>query len=161
MATLIVTAVAAAAAVAGAIVSGFQARAARTSKKDAEESARLAAASTAAVVKRADVAEKALALEEERAKPPAWTHRFVAGDTYAMVNTSNRTIHLEGLEVEPDGTEHLFSVVAAEQDRIYEVGQSFDFMVPHGFFPRPRRLVITWRFADQPDESISSTAVPL
>lgn len=160
-AMLIVTAVASAAAVASAIVAAVQARGARSSKQGAQESARLAAASTAAVIKRADVAEKALALEEERDKPPAWSVKFVGGDTYAMVNTSNRTIHLVELDIEPDGTERLFRMTAGEDDGVYEPGQSFDFMISKAMAARPRRLILGWRFVDEPSAPLTRTALPL
>jgi hypothetical protein len=171
-AMLVVTALATFAAVASAVVAIVQARSAKASEADAviarnearearDESARLASEANAAFIRQAAAQERANALKEEELRPPVWSNpRHISGDLYSMANSSGRTLKVERMDVEPDGTEALIRV-RGNEDGVYEVGDSFDFMVMRRLSIRPRKLTLCWRFVDEPASELNKFIVTL
>lgn len=77
-----------------------------------------------------------------------------------MVNTSRRTIKVDSFVVEPDEAAGLVRV-DGPMDGIYAYGDSFDFLATQAAGLRPRKLVIGWRFEDEPGSPINQFIVPL
>lgn len=105
--------------------------------------------------------EKSIELNEAELRPPAWTGpTFVSGQMFAMTNSSGRTIKVSHFDVQPDGTEGLVRLDAA-QDGIYNYGDSFDFMAMKVMGPRPKKLTIFWHYADETDEELNQWIIGL
>lgn len=172
-ALLIATAIASAAAVAGAVVAVVQARAARRSERDAaasrdesraarDESARLAAESNSHLARLSAAQERANALKEAEMEPPPWSNpRWVSGEVWAVTNMSGRTIRLEGLDVQPDGSEGLFRLASGSEDGVYQFGDTFEYVAGRRWGNRPTRLTLLWRYEDEHPSPLREFIIPL
>ena len=140
-------------------------RDAQTAKADSErardEAAKLAREATDAFKRQAAALEKSNELKEKESRPPAWTGpNFVVGDTRSMTNSSGRTIKVVRFDVEPDESSRWVKVMGHE-DGVYKYGDSFDFMSSAKFQPRPRKLTVSWHYADESSDDLSEWIVVL
>lgn len=168
---LLVSAVATLAAVASAVVAVAQARSARQSESDARvardqaqvaerETLELSRVATAAFIRQAEAQEAANRLREEERKPPAWgAPRHVSGDLFQVVNTSGRSVTVEQWDVEPEQAESLVQV--RTDSLVFAYGDSFDYLYSRRLGIRPRKLIVKWRFTDDPGGMISEFIIPL
>lgn len=168
---LVVTAVASLAAVASAVVAVVQARAAKQSQDDAKtardqaqaaerETLELSRTATAAFIRQAKAQERANELQEEASRPPTWMGpKHVNGDLWQLINSSGRAVTVVQWEVDPDEAVNLVRITAPSQ--VFEYGDSFDFMYTNRLGIRPRKLIVVWRFTDEPDSEPQRFIVPL
>jgi hypothetical protein len=162
---LVVSGVAAAAAVVQARAAGTardEADAAVREARDArDESARLAAVATSAFVRQAAAQERANALKEEEMRPPAWSGpKRVSGSLYRLINSSGRTIHVEEYEVLPVAAENLIQLRGPE-DGMYAYGDALSWVVNNRMGLSVEKLTLVWRYADEPDGELNYFIIPM
>lgn len=155
-----------------AVAAVVQARAANTSRMEADdalsearsardESARLAAIATSAFIRQAEAQEKANALKVEEMRPPVWTGpSHVNGDRWKLLNSSGRAIHVSEYEILPDGAENLIRLEGPE-DGIYDYGDALNWIVTNRMGMRVQKLTLTWRYADEPDSPPNRFIIPM
>lgn len=162
---LVVSGVAAAAAV-------VQARAANNSRIDAQaallsaqkardEAQELARTATAAFVRSAAAQEHANVLKEQELAVPAWTHQWVSGDMFRILNTSKRRIKVDRIDIQPDGTENTVIIAAANESGIYEYGDVIEYLLSKRMGGNAKKLTVFWGFEDEPDEPESAFIIAL
>ncbi|CAN7444571.1 hypothetical protein LJR045_002930 [Microbacterium sp. LjRoot45] len=158
-ATLWVTLVGACAAVAAAVFTFVQARAATESRRDAQEarneareardeSVRLATEANAAFIRQAEAQEEANEIEREKSRPDDWSVGPAGGSMYRATNTSKRLIIVESITVQPERTKGLVHIETNHPDGRYEFGDSFEFAVLRVSGPGPEKMTIRYRYED-------------
>jgi hypothetical protein len=157
-ATIIITGLATAAAIASAVVAIVQARAARSAK---DESVQVAAQATKALDMLVAAQTRANDIREREIEPDEWAGpRHISGDLWAVTNASSRPIKVELYEVQPDEAERFFTLYGKPDD-VYDVGDSFEYMSPSNIHPRPQKFTITWRYVDDPATETSRFIIPI
>jgi len=157
---------------AAAVATIVQARVAVAARSDAEsargdaqtardEAQSIAKEATDAFKRQAAALEKSNELKEAESRPPAWTGPLhVGGQTYVMTNSSLRTIRVDHISVKPEETDG--RVLRDGVDgKVFEYGDSFDFLVVRVMGPRPRTMTIFWHYVDEPADEFNEWIVAL
>lgn len=146
-----------------------QARAARVSRRDADaardearaardESARLAAEANALNQRKAEAQEEANRIEREKMAPPDWTHSFVGGSTFRVLNTSGGPLNVSEVATEPSGV-GVFAFGRRGDPGVYDYGDSIEYLHHRVFGPNPEKVLITYR--RNGDEKDRTFIIPL